>query len=411
MNQTFVEIEACRISGAKDLVTFLPLGDQPLANSLPRKEDEFENRIPLTLAFSPTSSLVQLKATVRKEILFTDYVWVTGTSSTARSYALTFCQRMSNLANPQKNDLILEIASNDGTFLIPWLHNGFTNVLGIDPASNIAKIATRNGVATINSFWNLELSNKVKEQKGEAKVVFARNVIPHVSDVHGVVAGIRNILRDDGVGAIEFHYAGEILRGLQYDSIYHEHLCYFSVRSMEYLLHQHGLEPFHLDPSPISGGSYVVYFSRRGMSKTAAYEEASAREEYDGINNLSTWTKFADNCFDHRDCSRQALEEFKDRKIIGFGASARSSTYLNFCGLDREQILAVIDNNPMKQGKFTPGSHIPIVSFEEGLKLGPDLIFILAWNFKDEIIDDLRSRGGYKGAFLIPFPTQPYFEE
>ena len=404
----YTNIQKCRVNGSNNLITILELGKQPLANALKKVPDEIEDKFPLTLMYCPESSLVQLKETIDKEVLFSNYTWVTGTSPTTRDYAMLFFQRAVETVKPDLNDLIIEIASNDGTFLMSFLQHGYNNVLGIDPAKNIVEVANQRGVRTLDRFWGKQISEEIVSEFGNAKIVIARNVIPHVSELHDVIAGIEYTLGDDGIGIIEFHYAGQILQELHYDSIYHEHLCYFSIKSISYLLALYDLVPFHIDTSPISGGSYVIYFSRKKRQQSENYLNLLEKEDLIGVNDIQTWEAFAKSCYEHREKSIDIAESFSSKTVLGFGASARSSTYLNFCGFDSTHIKAIIDNNPLKQGMYSPGVSIPIVSLTEGMQMNPDLIFILAWNFRDEIVRECRING-YKGEFLVAFPQSPYY--
>lgn len=398
-------ITQCRVCESTDLASVLELGMQPLANSLKSGFSQPENKFPLTLLFCAKCSLAQLRETIDKEILFKKYLWVTGTSSTACSFANNFYSNVLAAGNPSKKDLIVEIASNDGTFLKPFRDSGY-NAFGVEPAENIAELANRNGVKTVHAFWNRETAGKIVEVHGNPKVIIARNVIPHVSDLHEVVDAFRFCLATDGTGVIEFHDAGIILDELHYDSIYHEHLCYFSIKTMGILLRQFGLEPFHLDYSPISGGGYIIYFSKKKRVPSAAYSDFTEKENRRQVNHRSSWEKFAENCREHKTRSKEILKSFVGKTIVGFGSSARSSTYLNFCGFTDADIRVIIDNNKLKQGLFSAGSSIPIVSMSEGLALKPDIIFVLAWNFLDEIIRLCKDHG-YRGKFLVSFPRAP----
>ena len=400
-------IDTCRISNSKDLINILNLGKQPLSNSLKAKKDEIENKFPLSISFCKESSLVQLNETVNKNILFNHYIWVTGTSKTAHNFAKIFSEKLINLIQPNKDDLILEIASNDGTFLKPFLKSGYSNILGIDPAKNVAEIANNRSINTLPEFWDSFLAEKILKDYGPAKVVFARNVIPHVSELLDVVNGIQIALGDSGVGAIEFHYSGNILNELQYDSIYHEHLCYFSIKSITYLLKRFELIPFHIDESPISGGALIIYFSRTRKTQTSHFRDYIVEEKVSKVNKCASWQNFAERTIAHKKYTMDMLESMKGKKIIGFGSSARSQTYLNYCGITNDHILSIIDNNPMKKGQFSPGSSIPIVSIEDGMKMRPEIIFILAWNFKNEIINECK-KFGFEGQYMIPFPSKPY---
>lgn len=408
MKNMYENIQNCRISGSSNLVDILELGKQPLANALKKLPDKIEDKFPLTLMYCPDSSLVQLRETIDKEVLFSNYTWVTGTSPTTRDYAKLFFQRVVRIAKPVSDDLVIEIASNDGTFLMPFIEGDYRNVLGIDPAKNIVEEVNQRGVRTLNRFWGKQVSEEIVADFGNAKVVIARNVIPHVSELHDVIAGIEYALKDDGVGIIEFHYAGQILQELHYDSIYHEHLCYFSIKSITYLFDLYGLVPFHIDTSQISGGSYVIYFSKKKFQQSDNYLNLLEKESLSGVNEIKAWKKFAKTCCGHRQKSMDIAESFSSKTVLGFGASARSSTYLNFCGFDSTRIQAIIDNNTLKQGMYSPGTSIPIVPLERGMQMNPDLIFIFAWNFRDEIVNECRING-YKGEFLVAFPDSPYY--
>jgi novobiocin biosynthesis protein NovU/D-mycarose 3-C-methyltransferase len=398
-------IAGCRLCGKSELIPILELGDLPLANALKRALEEPELRYPLTLMFCPGCALVQIRETVDKTLLFSRYVWLTGTSATARRFAHEFCRNAQRVRPLAPGDLIVEVASNDGTFLRPFLDQGLIAV-GVDPATNIADIANARGIPTVCAFWDDEVAQEIVARYGRAKLVVARNVVAHVSELHRVMAGFRQVLDDDGVGAVEFHAAATILDGLQYDAIYHEHLCYFSLASFERLLALHDLHPFHVDLSPISGGAYVVYFGTRQRPSSPTYRAAAESEHRAGVDEVTAWRAFELRCKEHRERSRELMGTFLGRTVVGFGASARSATYLNFCRFTRTEIAAIIDNNGLKHGHYAPGSAIPIVSASDGFRLAPDLIFLLGWNFREEILDACRERG-YAGDVLVPFPNQP----
>lgn len=399
-------IKKCRISEDKDLIPILDLGLQPLANSLKKNVDDKEQLFPLSISFSKKSSLVQLDYTVDKEKLFNEYLWVTGTSKQAKEYSKLFFENITGNIKLKNEDLIIEIASNDGTFLKPFLDKGYVNILGVDPAMNIVDIAKQNNINTLAQYWGLETSKKIKKEKGTAKLIFARNVIPHVSELDQVMLGIYNILDNEGTGVIEFHYAGKILSELHYDSIYHEHLCYFSIQSLSNLLKKYSLYPFHIEESPTSGGSLSIFFSKNKKSQSIKLKDMIQLEIENEINLLSSWKLFADRTFKHRNDTNKLLKACSSKKIIGFGSSARSQTYLNFCKITKNQVSTIIDNNPLKQGLYTPGSSIPIVSIDKGLEMKPDLIFILGWNFSQEIMEECKAKG-FKGNFITPFPGSP----
>ena len=406
MKNMFDNIDSCRACSSKNLIDILDLGIQPLANSLKDSADSSERKFPLSTVFCTDCALFQNRETVKREMLFDRYVWVTGTSRGAQEYSEAFYKRSREVSRINEGDLVVEIASNDGTFLKPFFNNGY-RVLGIDPAQNIVQMARESGVETLAAYWDVNIANQVVSEYGRPKVVIARNVMPHVSELHEAIKGMYTCIADDGIGVIEFHDAGTILQELHYDSIYHEHLSYFTIRSMNNLLENNGFFTFDIDTSPISGGSYVIYFSKGKRDLSQRYLRAVADENEQLVDEVSSWKNFADRCIMHRDKTKHTMDKFTGQTVVGFGASARSSTYLNYCGLSNAQISAVIDNNPLKQGLYTAGSSIRIVTIEEGLEMRPDLLFILAWNFKDEIIHECQNLG-YKGEYFIPFPLTPY---
>ncbi len=408
IDNNYHTIEECRISDSKDLTKVLDLGLQPLANSLKKKQYEDENKYPLTLSYSEKSSLLQLNETINKEILFDKYVWVSSTSSTAKNYANTFFSNINqNIQLEKNNDLIIEIASNDGTFLKPFVDDGFKKVIGVDPAKNICDLANQKNIYTINAYWNEECSKNIEKKYGKAKLIIARNVIPHVSELNSVISGVENILSDDGIGIFEIHDANIIFNELHYDSVYHEHLCFFTLKSITYLLNKFNLYPFEIKKSPISGGSFVIYFSKKKNIVSKDLELAMVNEENSRINNLKSWKKFAIKVEDHKEKMQEIFTNYSTKKIVGFGSSARSQTFLNYCNFNEKNIDMIIDNNSMKQNLYSPGTNIKIVDFKTGINFHPDVIFILAWNFKDEIINLCKSNG-YKGEYLVPFPNKPY---
>jgi len=406
-------MDTCRVCGSRKLTPFFNLGSQPLANALAREADAVDPAYPLSLSFCADCSLVQLDHTADPGELFSHYVWVTSTSSTARAYAEDFCQRLLARLEPGAEGYVLEAASNDGTFLKPFLRRGVP-CLGVDPAANIVDMATAQGVPTRCGFFGTELAGDVVAERGAARAVFARNVLPHVADTNDFVAGLRAAMAEDGLLVIEFHYARTILEELHYDSIYHEHLCYFTLKSLTLLLRAHGLIPFDLEESPISGGSLVLFASPTPRDTSAKLLAFEAAEEASGVNTLAAWQGFAETSRQHREALLALLEaEAKaGRRVAGYGASARSSTMLNFCGIGPKLISAIADQNPMKHGLFSPGTHIPILAPEEVLTPGsgaggPDTVVILAWNFFAEIAGILRQRFGFTGRVMVPLPHPP----
>lgn len=405
-------IERCRACNSTNVEMFFDLGLQPFANALLHNEKDYEGKYPLSLSFCSDCSLVQLDFTANPAELFSNYFWVTSTSKTAREYASVFCKKA--LQNALSSDIkyVLEIASNDGTFLRPFCEDNI-EVIGVDPAENIAKMANESGVPTINAFFGEDVAKKIINDRGYPSITFARNVLPHVANLHDFVSGLSYCIDDQGILILEVHYAGKILEELHYDSIYHEHLCYFTLQSVENLLNLHGLYIFDIETSPISGGSVVLYISKdqgkKKSEKLAAFEMLEQKQKY---NTFTKWQEFANKSLLHRDLLNKMIDDALEKgiRLVGYGASARSSTMLNFCGIDKHKLLKIADQNQLKRGFYTPGSRIEIITPEEAFTLKPEGVVLLAWNFKDEIIDLLKNKYGFRGDIITPLPFPPVKE-
>lgn len=400
-------VSHCRVCGEKLPEPFFDLGVQPLANGLIDDADEAEIAVPLELTRCGHCELVQLTETVNPEILFRDYVWVSGTASTTREYAEQFCDNVLQRAGEREDLFVVEVASNDGTFLQPFRQRG-CRVQGVDPARNIAQIAIENEIPTYSEFFGVEAAKHVESTRGKADIVMARNVIPHVADVNDVIAGMKVLMQSSSVGVIEFHDSSLIQDELHYDSVYHEHLFYFTLTTLNNLLERHGLFSFDLTYSPISGGSVVVYFSLNAKPQSETYLSHMQTEADSGINSQANWHQFADQCAVHKTTLNNRISALLDnsKTVVAYGASARSSTLLNYCGINESQLVCVADQNPLKQGKFTPGSHIQICSPEEMVQYKPDAILLLAWNFADEITTFLRDELAFLGPVILPLPNE-----
>ena len=399
-------ITCCRLCGSTDLDLLLDLGAQPPANSLRTNREQHLESIPLAICRCRNCTTVQLTETVAPEQMFRDYVWVTGTSQTARDYSHTFFEHVYRRCN-REHLFVIEVASNDGTFLQRFREQGHT-VLGVDPAQNLALAAESAGIPTLPEFFGLEVANRLTELHGHADAVIARNVLPHVPDPNDVVAGMAHCLNATGIGAIEFHWVDKILSELHYDSIYHEHAFYYSLHSIKQLLERHALTLFDVSESPISGGSLVAYFAKTPQAATPALDEKLAWEETSGLATLAIWREFATRSLEHRSQLKAMVEaELKaGKRVIGYGASARSSTLLNFCGIDHRHLVCIADQSPLKHNRYTPGTDVLIVAPEKALSEHPDTILLLAWNFKDEILQRLNDIG-FHGNVIIPLPNSP----
>lgn len=399
---------ACRACGGR-LESVLDLGHQPLANALLAERDAPERAFPLELARCADCGLAQLATEIDPAALFSDYFWVTGTSSTARRQSGVF--RDGALARARvegRAPFVVEAASNDGTYLRAFAERG-CRILGVDPAANLASAANAAGVSTICGFFDAAAAERIVARDGHADIVVARNVLAHVPDPIGFLRAVAHVAGPAGLAATEFHYAARIQDGLQYDSIYHEHACYLTATVACTLLAKAGLVAIDMEEGPISGGALIVYARAAGHAPSpavAAYLEAEAKAGRDGA---PAWRDFARRVRAHRTALCAALdgELAQGRRVMAYGASARSSTLLNYCGISSDRVGAIADANPLKHGRFAAGSRLPILPAERVVADAPDTILLLAWNFRDEILGELRGRLGFGGRIILPLPGDP----
>lgn len=401
-------IKTCRVCRSQNIIEILDLGEQPFANTLLKNLDGKEGFYPLSLSWCPNCNLVQLNQTAKPEDLFLTYVWVTSTSKAAKEHAKNFYREILSRTQNLKKSYVLEVASNDGAFLKPFVENGY-KVLGVDPAKNIVDMAIANGVPTICRFFGVKTAEEIIEEFGQAKVIIARNVLPHVANLHDFVQGLHLCLEEEGLLVVEFHYAKVIYEELHYDSIYHEHLCYYTLKSVEKLLNQFGLFVSDIKESPISGGSLILYVKKNREKEAPIVQSYRDSEKETKVNELHSWRNFAERVHSHREQLMRILTDITEKNgpIVGYGASARSSTLLNFCGIDTRFVSVIADQNPLKHKHYTAGTHIPITSPEEVMKEKPECVLILAWNFSDEIIKILRDKFNFSGKCILPLPSSP----
>ena len=398
------KISKCRSCGNIKLTSVFNLGKQPLANALLGNQNQILNEkyFPLKVVICNSCKLLQLNYTINPKILFKKYLWVTGTSKKVGVYREFFFKKISKFLR-NKNNFICEIASNDGFFL---KHVKKKNkVLGIDPAINLAKKANLNGIKTIPEFFNFKLSKKIiKTEKNKPNIIICRNVIPHVENINEVLKGIKNLLSDDGYGIIEFHNASHIIKKMHYDYIYHEHIFYYTLSTLNKVLKKQGLYSFDYFISPISGGSYVIIFSKKKITKTKKFINKIVFEKRNKLDHVSYWQSLNTLARNHKKHLLKLISKYSQKyKIVGYGASARSSTLLNYLNLNNKNIIKILDANPLKKNLFTPGTNIKInLPNKKNLK-GVKVIILLAWNFKDEILKNLKKMN-FKGIVIEPLP-------
>jgi SAM-dependent methyltransferase len=393
----------------------LDYGRTALANRFLRESQlaEPEPTFPLRLCLCQSCGLVQIDETVDPDVLFQDYVYVTGTSDLAVKHANGLARRITERYQLGPRDLVLEAASNDGTVLKAFAKNG-VRAIGIEPAANIAARALADGSETIAAYFGVDTAEMVRDRAGPAKVFLARHVLAHVPDLHGFLRSAARCLTDDGVAMVEVPHLLPFYENLEFDTVYHEHLCYFSVRVLQTLGTLCGLEIIDAENVSIHGGSVLVTFQPAGGPRfpTAAVERMLDREVEAGLDRPEPWAAFARQASDSREQLMGELGWLNDRgfRVAGYGAAAKGMCLLSFHGIGSDLMPYVVDKSPHKQGLYTPGHHLPVKHPDVLLEDRPDVVTILAWNFANEIVEqqaEYRRRGG---TFLLPLPVPRFIE-
>jgi hypothetical protein len=386
----------------------LSLGDQPLANALlvAVHRDHREPRYPLTLAFCDGCALVQITEVVPPELLFREYLYFSSFSDTMLAHARELVTRVIEQQRLGPSALVVELASNDG-YLLQYYKERDIPVLGIEPALNVAKVAEERGIRTLPEFFGRDLALRLAADGVAADVIHANNVLAHVADTNGFAAGIRELLAPRGTAIIEVPYVKDMIDRCEFDTIYHEHLCYFSLTSVEALFTRHGLMVTDVERVPIHGGTLRLFIGREESAAVHRSVPALRADEIAwGARTLAFYEGFARRVEALTASLRGTLQQLKaeGRRVGAYGAAAKGATLLNSAGIDDSLIEFVADRSPHKQGRFMPGSHIPIVAPERILADPPDVLVILAWNLTEEIVRqqaEYRRRGG---RFLVPVP-------
>lgn len=403
---------SCRSCGSSKLELILSLGRTPLANALLQAEQlgEPEKTYPLDLVFCPRCALVQITETVPPEQLFANYLYFSSFSDSMLRHAEALTARMIGARNLGPESLAAEIASNDG-YLLQYYHRRAIPVLGIEPAANIARVAeAERGVRTIARFFGAELAHELAASGERADIIHANNVLAHVADLNGFVAGIATLLKGEGVAVIEVPYVKDMIDHVEFDTIYHEHLCYFSLTALRTLFARHGLAIVDVERIPLHGGSLCLTAARDGSASAASPSGSVANllrdEQAWGVDGVAFYRSFGARVERLRVNLRSLLADLKAQgKRIGvYGASAKGSTLLNYCGIGADTLDFVVDRSTVKQGRYTPGTHLLISAPERLLEEQPDYVLLLTWNFADEILAQQAAYRARGGRFIIPIP-------
>jgi len=398
----------CRSCGSIELRTFLSLGETPLADALLRPAQLVapEPRFPLDVAFCPSCTLVQITDDVPPQQLFVDnYLYFSSFSDALLAHSREHAESLIEGRGLDAGSLVVEIASNDGYLLRNFVDHGVP-VLGIDPAPDQAAAAERIGVPTLQEFFDSTVARRLVASGKRADVIIANNVMAHVPDLNGFVAGMRILLADDGVITVENPYVRDLIEHAEFDTIYHEHHSYFSCTAVDRLVRRHGMFLNHVEYFPwLHGGTLRWHIGHREHVSDDArrYLEAEAA---DGLTTFAYYQQFSERVEAIKDHLQALLGGLhaSGKTIAAYGASAKGSTLLNYSGIGTELIDFVVDRNTYKQGLLMPGVHIPIRTPEALLEDAPDYVLLLAWNFKDEIAAQQRTYLAQGGQFIVPVP-------
>jgi len=400
-------VSRCRVCDGSRLVKYLDLGMMPLANNLAPSAAAARdmNRYPMQVQFCEDCALSQLTVVVDPREMFTHYTYRSSVNKGYVRHCRSMAQSVGRTLDLAANDLVVDIAGNDGTLLAEFRDELGVQVVNVDPAGNIAAIAEERGIPTLNEFWSAAVAERILADYGRPKLITATNVFAHVDDVRGFVAAAAGCLADDGVLLLEFPYCVDFIEHREFDTIYFEHLSYVLIEPVRRLAALTGLEVFDVQKQDIHGGTARVFIGKPGRHdvepSVAGFLSAERDAGFHGRQRYLDWTCEVDELIDQLARELRALKD-SGATIAAFAASAKGNTLLNACRLDRRTIAYIVDDTPEKIGRYSPGNGIPIVDRSVLKRDPPDYLIILAWNFAKEIIDNTS---GYPGRYIIPIPA------
>ena len=396
----------CYICSSTNLTNFLNLGNHPPPLNFVTKERLLDRNeaFPLQVFFCSNCGLVQLGDAVDPRIMFKEYLYTSGISTAFRTHLESFTEKLVERFSPNKDDLVIDIASNDGT-LLQFFKNSGLRVLGVEP-SNIADIAKKNGIQTVNDFFNERVAKQILDENGQAKIITITNAFAHIKDLDSLMNGIRILLKEDGVFVSESQYLVDIIEKLEYDTIYHEHLRYYCLKPLIQLFEKYDMEVFDCERISSHGGSIRVYASLKGkFTKSNNVKNIIDYEDKLKLSEIETYQEFARKIYENKNKLIALLSKIKadGHRIVGISAPARSSTILNFCNINSENLDYIAEKSTLKIGKFTPGSHIEVVDDKQLVIDQPDFALLLSWHLSDSIVAKIRD-DGFKGKIILPLP-------
>jgi len=400
--------QACRFCGAALHRTFVDLGMSPLCESYPAAHDSGETIYPLHVYVCDECLLVQLQEYESAENIFTEYAYFSSYSDSWLRHAKTYCDKMISRFGLNQGSVVTEVASNDG-YLLQYFVGQNIPVLGIEPAANVARVASGKGIPTLVEFFDDQLATELAIQGKTADLVLGNNVLAQVPNLNGFVEGLKILLKPDGVLTLEFPHLLRLIERNEFDTIYHEHFSYFSLLTTVRLLDAHGLKVFDVEELATHGGSLRIYACRTENDRRTVMPivgELIDEERKAGLDSAEGYRSFAEKVRE----TKWALVEFllaarrNGKSVAGYGAPGKSATLLHYCGIGRDLLEYTVDRSPYKQGRFLPGNRIPIFHPDRIRETKPDYVLILPWNLKDEIMEQLAYIREWGGQFVVPIP-------
>ena len=400
----------CRFCDKELTRLFVSLGVSPLSNAYLKKEQLFkkESFYPLDVYVCDRCFLVQLPEFENPENIFSDYAYFSSYSDTWLKHAKDYVDKMTGLFGIGKSSYVVEVASNDGYLLQYFQQNGVP-VLGIEPALNVAKVAKKKGVPTEASFFSRETAKRLLSEGKAADLLLGNNVLAHVPDLNDFVSGLKILLKPDGVVTMEFPHLLRLIKGNQFDTIYHEHFSYFSFLTVEKVFAAHGFAIFDVEELSTHGGSIRIYAKHQNDDKKSVSKRVHNmldKEINAGFGDIKHYLAFNDQVKSvKRDILSFLIKAKREGKtVVGYGAAAKGNTLFNYCGIRNDFIDYTVDRSPYKQGHYLPGTHIFIDKPERIRETRPDYVFILPWNIKEEIMQQMFFIREWGGKFVIPIP-------